>query len=57
MGRDDLRVVRTLPPIVASPLAEALHFNGGGTTSASSAHRPLIVASPLAEAFDFNREG
>ena len=28
------------PPsrIVASPLAEALHFNGGGTTSVSSAH-------------------
>ena len=30
MGRDDLRVVRTLPRIVASPLAEALHFNGEG---------------------------
>ena len=38
-GRDDLRVVRTsVVLIVASPLAEALHFMGGGTTSASSAH-------------------
>ena len=39
-GRDDLRVVRTLPPIVESPLADASHFNGGGMTSASSAHHP-----------------
>ena len=27
-GRDDLRVVRPSPPIVASPLAEASHFMG-----------------------------
>jgi len=27
IGRDDLRVVRTAPLIVASPLAEAHHFN------------------------------
>jgi hypothetical protein len=41
MGRDDLRVVRPSPSrIVASPLAEARHFYGGGTTSASSAHYP-----------------
>jgi hypothetical protein len=30
IGRDDLRVVRTSPLIVVSPLAEALHFNGEG---------------------------
>ena len=30
IGRDDLRVVRTSPLSVASPLAEALHFNGEG---------------------------
>ena len=38
LGRDDLRVVRTATahrhPIVASSLAEAFHFNRGGTTSA-----------------------
>ena len=38
MGRDDLRVVRTLPRIVGSLIADASHFNGGGMTSASSAH-------------------
>jgi hypothetical protein len=30
MGRDDLRIVRTLPRIVASPLAEAFDFNREG---------------------------
>gem|GEM_PF-2069154 len=55
IGRDDLHVVRTTAIIVASPLAEAFHFNGRGTTSASSvhhqsqSHKPLNLATQMAE--------